>query len=59
MSVDRPNETELELVERRGREADERARISDAAMKPCRDPSGVAGAMSAQDIANRGSDGRF
>lgn len=33
MSVDRPGETELELVQRRGREAEARARAHDAAIE--------------------------
>lgn len=33
MSLDRPRETEFELVQRRGREAEERARQHDAAIE--------------------------
>jgi hypothetical protein len=54
MSVDRPGETEAELVDRRGREADERFRAHVASFPPPgeRVPATVAGQFSSQDIAN-------
>lgn len=54
MSVDKPGETEAALIDRRGREAEERHRAFVASFPPAgqRIPASVAGGYSPQDIAN-------